>query len=136
MTDEECDRECIGAETTECPDDLRAILEITGFQRDLLLAVAGASDTYPCGQTVRQVLEDAWEKEINESRVYQNLGELQQNDLVTSHPLDGRTKGYRVTDRGRALIRAYCSWALACLAEISDEETDENEHSDETATGS
>lgn len=124
MTDEEADKARTGLEATERPDDLRAILDVTGFQRDLLLTVACAGKTYPCGQTVHTSIETVWGKEVNQSRVYQNLNELEANGLLTSHPLDGRTKGYRVTERGRALVCAYCSWAMACLTEGSDDDTE------------
>lgn len=124
MNDETGDKARIGVQPTERPDDLRAILDVTGFQRDLLLTVACAGNSYPCGQTVHTALETVWGKEVNESRVYQNLSELKGNDLITSYPIDGRTKGYRVTDRGRSLICAYCSWAMACLSEGTEEESD------------
>lgn len=126
MNDETGDKARIGAQPSEHSDDLRAILDVTGFQRDLLLTVACAGNSYPCGQTVHTALETVWGKEVNESRVYQNLSELKGNDLITTHPIDGRTKGYRVTDRGQALICAYCSWARACLTESIDGDTDAN----------
>lgn len=130
MTDKEGDEGRIDAELIDDPDSLRAVLDITGFQRDLLLSVAGASKSHPSGQTVRCFLEGAWGKEVNESRLYQNLEKLRQDDLVTSYPLDGRTKGYCITDRGRSLMRAYCTWAAGCLAEDEDRDSDEDRFDD------
>lgn len=99
----------------DAADELRTVLELTGFQRDLLLVIAGIGRPRPSGRTVRQALEFLWETDVNESRVYQNLTELRDRDLVASRPIDGRTKGYSVTTRGRSLLETYYAWSEACL---------------------
>lgn len=102
-------------------DDLGSALELTGFQRDLVVVIAGIGQTRPSGRTIRRALERLWETEVNESRVYQNLTELRDRGLVASRPLDGRTNGYAVTADGRALLGTYFEWATTCLGD--DDET-------------
>lgn len=101
----------------EAASDLGCALDLSGFQRDLVVVIAGIGQTRPSGRTIRRALETLWETEVNESRVYQNLTELRERDLVASRPIDGRTNGYRVTDRGRRLLGTYCEWAAACLGD-------------------
>lgn len=121
MTGERCDEGRIAIRPPDCPELIRAALDVTGFQRDLLAVVASTCEPHPSGQTVRRAFEDVWDTDVNESRVYQNLEKLKQADLVATYPIDGRTKGYRVTENGRDLMSAYCSWVAACLAEDSEE---------------
>lgn len=104
----------------DAASDLGCALDLTGFQRDLVVVIAGIGQTRPSGRTIRRALETLWETEVNESRVYQNLTELRERELVASRPIDGRTKGYSVTTRGRSLLETYCAWSEQCLGAESD----------------
>ena len=121
MTGERCDDGRIAIQPPDCPEPLREALDVTGFQRDLLAVVASTCESYPSGQTVRRRFEAVWDADVNESRVYQNLEKLQEAGFVATYPIDGRTKGYHVTESGRTIMYAYCSWVAACLAEDSEE---------------
>jgi len=70
--------------------------ELTGFQRDLLKAIrrCAQEDTIPTGQTVKDHLERQYPGEINNGRLYQNLGYLVECDLVEKGFVDGRTNTY------------------------------------------
>jgi len=82
--------------------------DLTGFQRDLLYAIAGQSD--PHGLALKDELEDYYEKEIHHGRLYPNLDTLVEKGLVEKGELDRRTNSYTVTRRGRREIEARREW--------------------------
>jgi len=77
--------------------------DLTGFQRDLLQAIADLerNNTDPIsGSALRSALEDRYAADIVTARVYQNLDDLVEAELVTKTRVDGRTKEYRLADGG------------------------------------
>lgn len=70
--------------------------DLTGFQRDLLKAIrrCDQEDRIPTGQTIKEHLERHYTEEINNGRLYQNLGHLVECDLVEKGFVDGRTNTY------------------------------------------
>lgn len=103
--------------TTESSTDHApsALADLTGFQRDLLFVVASLEGTVPTGVTVQEELSEQREDRVNHGRLYGNLRDLVDADLVEKRPVDGRTNTYRVTDRAREALRAHCSWEADCL---------------------
>lgn len=93
---------------------------MTGFKRDLLLTVARLSGTNPYGKVIKQELEDHYGEPINHGRLYQNLEELVEADLVTKLPLDGRTNAYRLTDGAESQLRAHRRWEDECLLAVTE----------------
>ncbi|MFC6977056.1 PadR family transcriptional regulator [Halomicroarcula sp. GCM10025709] len=79
--------------------------ELTGFQRDLLTAIAGVADE-PYGLALKDYLDEHYPKPINHSRLYQNLDELVEAGLVSRESLDERTNAYRLTDAGESCLQA------------------------------
>lgn len=99
--------------STDTPDtddwnDLKA------FARDLLVAIAelDSRDSATYGLALKQHLEaehgydaDADDEEgVYQHRLYSTLTDLEERGIVTKNPVDGRTKKYGLTDRGRALL--------------------------------
>ncbi|MFC7076125.1 helix-turn-helix transcriptional regulator [Haloarcula halophila] len=80
--------------------------ELTGFQRDCLTAIAGVEDeSEPYGLALKAYLDERYPKPINHSRLYQNLDDLVEADLITRESLDERTNAYRLTDDGTQLLQ-------------------------------
>ena len=79
--------------------------DLLGFQRDLLLVAAEVEgEELPKGLTLMRRLEDRYSDAINHGRLYTNLSDLEDEGLIATEEIDGRTNAYRVTDRGRELL--------------------------------
>lgn len=97
--------------------------DLTGFQRDLLVVIAGLED--PNGLDVKADLEDYYESTINHGRLYPNLDTLVDRGLVEKGTLDERTNVYRLTDAGHAALEARREWedehCGSLVADLGDE---------------
>jgi len=82
--------------------------DLTGFQRDLLYAIAGKEE--PHGLAIKEELEDYYEKEIHHGRLYPNLDTLVDKGLVEKGQHDRRTNFYNLTRRGQREIEARRQW--------------------------
>lgn len=84
------------------------MFDLTGFQRDLLYAIAGHDE--PHGLAIKEELEDYYEKEIHHGRLYPNLDTIVDKGLVEKGERDRRTNFYTLTRRGRREIEARRDW--------------------------
>jgi PadR family transcriptional regulator PadR len=82
--------------------------DLTGFQRDLLYAIAGQDE--PKGLAIKDELDTYYESEIFHGRLYPNLDELVAKGLVEKSERDQRTNSYKITQRGRREIDARREW--------------------------
>ena len=82
--------------------------DLTGFQRDLLIVVAGLSD--PHGLRIKEELEGYYETEVHHGRLYPNLDTLVEKGLVEKGQKDRRTNVYSITQRGRRELEARKDW--------------------------
>lgn len=96
-------------------DTLVPVLDLTGFQRDLIFTLARLSGTRPKGVTVRRTLDDVRDTSVSDARLYQNLRELHDAGLVAKRPIDGRTNAYRLPTTTARGMRAYVDWTESCL---------------------
>jgi hypothetical protein len=96
-------------------DRLRRVLELTGFQRDLVFVLARLSGTRPNGVTVREALDRVADRSVTDARLYQNLRELHDTGLVAKRPIDGRTNAYRLQDEATWAMQEYVDWTRSCL---------------------
>lgn len=78
--------------------------ELTGFQRDVLQAIA-AVDNEPYGLALKAYLDERYAVPITHSRLYQNLDGLTEQGLVNRDALADRTNAYTLTDAGRRLLQ-------------------------------
>ncbi|MFC6823662.1 helix-turn-helix transcriptional regulator [Halopelagius fulvigenes] len=78
--------------------------DLTGFQRDLLLVVAGLGE--PHGLSIKEEMEDYYEKEVHHGRLYPNLDTLVEKGLIEKGERDKRTNYYTLTGRGNREITA------------------------------
>lgn len=88
---------------------------LTGFQRDLLFVTFRLRESDPHGQRIKSEVDEHYGTEINEGRLYQNLESLVEDGYLRKRPLDGRTNGYRLTDRARTRLEASHVWEAECL---------------------
>ena len=82
--------------------------DLTGFQRDLLVVIAGLDE--PHGLAIKDELEDYYEGEIHHGRLYPNLDTLVEKGLVEKGQVDRRTNSYALTRRGRRELQARREW--------------------------
>ena len=95
--------------------------DLTGFQRDLLYVVAGRDEPY--GLAIKEELEDYYEKEIHQGRLYPNLDTLVDKGLVEKGQRDRRTNYYSLTRRGHREIEARQDWEAQSTGEEAEELT-------------
>lgn len=98
----------------------QGMIELTGFQRDLLYALAGLDE--PNGIDVQDALEDYYGSEVISARVYQNLDRLSDMGFVEKGERDSRTNYYQITDAGRRAIESRRSWEDQYLEPMLHEE--------------
>lgn len=84
------------------------VYELTGFQRDLLYAIAGFDR--PSGQQVKSELQGYTGREITHGQLYPNLDTLVESDLVTKGQIDRRTNFYAISADGRESIMRRRDW--------------------------
>ncbi|ELY82792.1 PadR family transcriptional regulator [Natrinema pallidum] len=109
----------------DTPDGRRAWVELSGFQRDCLEAVARrARDGYPCyASGIARTLERRYPT-VSRARVKPGLRILADRGYITSRDgLTGHVPAYRLTDTGRALLIQRAE-RLATLCELGREPTD------------
>ena len=82
--------------------------DLTGFQRDLLVVIAGLDE--PNGLGVKDELETYYESDVNHGRLYPNLDTLVDKGLVEKGTADERTNEYVVTGRGHRELEARREW--------------------------
>ncbi len=106
MTVHDADEGTRGRPTRACTDGGTNWTDLTGFQRDLLQAIRHCTreGTTPTGQEIKDHLETNYAEEINNGRLYQNLNELVERDLLEKGFVDGRTNTYRLSDRAMVLL--------------------------------
>lgn len=83
-------------------------IDYTMFQASLLRAIERLND--PSGLDIKNHLDGVYPNQINNGRLYQNLNQLVNRDLVMKGDVDDRTNWYRLTDRGRREYGALVDW--------------------------
>lgn len=87
--------------------------DLTGFQRDLLYAIAGLET--PSGLDVKADLDDYYGTDVHHGRLYPNLDELVERGLVDKGRIDDRTNAYSLSDRGEQAVRERRGWERALV---------------------
>lgn len=82
--------------------------DLTAFQCDVLYVIAGLDEPY--GLAIKDELEEYYETEVHEGRVYPNLDTLVEKVLVKKGQYDNRTNSYTLTQRGHRQIEAQREW--------------------------
>jgi len=82
--------------------------DLTGFKRDLLYVIAGLEE--PHGLAIKSELEEYYESEVHPGRLYPNLDDLVEADLVEKGSHDRRTNAYELTEEGYETLSQRRSW--------------------------
>lgn len=93
--------------------------ELTGFQRDLLIVVAGLDD--PDGLAVKSKVEDYYEQQLHQGRLYTNLDVLADRGFVEKSVKDSRTNAYGLTPDGGSTVSTHRRWATEQLEHLQED---------------
>ena len=91
--------------------------DLTAFQQNIL-AILSEEALY--GLAIKRELEDYYGTEVNHGRLYPNLDDLVELDLVEKSELDKRTNQYALTEAGREAVLDNLEWVLSRY--VTDEE--------------
>ena len=97
---------------TTVPDTPGIARELTAFQQNILTILA---EEARYGLAVKRELESYYESEVNHGRLYPNLDDLVEMDLVDKSELDKRTNQYALTDEGYEALLDQLGWTFARL---------------------
>jgi len=89
--------------------------ELTGFQRDLLYCVAALNE--PSGLEIGSELAEYSSTEVNHGRLYPNLNDLIEEELLSKDKKDGRTNLYTLTPPGIEFLEERHQWEADKLRE-------------------
>lgn len=87
---------------------MRTIHELRGFQRDLLFVISGLAD--PNGQEIMAEMERSIGDEVQHGRLYSNLNDLVELQLVEKSAKNGRTNRYTLTAAGWEVLESRHEW--------------------------
>jgi DNA-binding PadR family transcriptional regulator len=91
--------------------------DLSSFQRDLLVVVAGLDA--PIGKDIRQELQEYYPEEVTAGRVYPQLTEMVDKQLVSKDDT-GKANIYRITRRGIRELEDRREWVDSYLAPFED----------------
>ncbi|MFC6724646.1 PadR family transcriptional regulator [Halobium palmae] len=101
--------------------------DLTAFQQNILVILA---EEPMYGLAIKRSLEEYYGTEVNHGRLYPNLDDLVEMDLVEKSELDKRTNQYELTDEGVSAVLDRLDWMLSKYV-TNDERADEvREHVD------
>ena len=83
---------------------------LTAFQQNILVIL---SEEPMYGLAIKRQLESYYGTEVNHGRLYPNLDDLVEMDLVEKSELDKRTNQYELTDEGHEAVLDRLEWVLS-----------------------
>jgi DNA-binding PadR family transcriptional regulator len=84
--------------------------DLTAFQQNILVILA---EEPMYGLAIKRSLEDYYGTEVNHGRLYPNLDDLVEMDLVEKSELDKRTNQYELTEKGVDAVLDRLNWMLS-----------------------
>ncbi len=81
--------------------------ELTAFQQNILVILA---EEARYGLAIKRELEEYYDSEVNHGRLYPNLDDLVEMELVEKSELDKRTNQYALTEKGKDAVLSQLSW--------------------------
>jgi DNA-binding PadR family transcriptional regulator len=98
------------SEAQSVSDELELARDLTAFQQNILVIL---SEEPRYGLAIKRELEDYYGTEVNHGRLYPNLDDLVEMDLVEKSELDKRTNQYELTETGYEAILGQFEWKLS-----------------------
>ena len=89
---------------------LREFADLHAFKRDLLWTLYHEANREAYGLRIKRQLEALYGEEVNHGRLYPNLDDLVEADLIAKSELDKRTNNYALTDRATTLLAERQAW--------------------------
>ncbi|MCD2200166.1 PadR family transcriptional regulator [Halobacterium sp. KA-4] len=89
--------------------------ELSAFKRDLLVVIGGMDSAR--GTEIMGELEQYYDDSINHGRLYPNLDELVEQGFVDKFSIDGRSNGYRLTEKAQFQLILRRRWQETLLSE-------------------
>ena len=86
------------------------VRDLTAFQKNILTVLA---EEPRYGLAIKRELEEYYGQEVNHGRLYPNLDDLVNKNLVEKSELDKRTNQYALTDAGFDAVVDDLEWALS-----------------------
>jgi DNA-binding PadR family transcriptional regulator len=86
------------------------ISDLTAFQHNILVIL---SEEPMYGLAIKRQLEEYYGTEVNHGRLYPNLDDLVEMDLVEKSELDKRTNQYELTAAGDDAVLTRLNWVLS-----------------------
>jgi len=86
------------------------VRDLTAFQHNILVIL---SEEAMYGLAIKRQLESYYDTEVNHGRLYPNLDDLVEMDLVEKSELDKRTNQYALTEDGRDAVLNRLNWELS-----------------------
>ena len=84
--------------------------DLTAFQQNILVILA---EEPMYGLAIKRQLESYYGTEVNHGRLYPNLDDLVEMNLVEKSELDKRTNQYELTDAGLDVVLARFEWMFS-----------------------
>ena len=84
--------------------------ELTAFQQNILVILA---EEPRYGLAIKRELESYYSDEVNHGRLYPNLDDLVEMELVEKSELDKRTNQYSLTDDGKEAVLDQLGWEFS-----------------------
>ena len=98
------------SEAQAVPDTPGIARELTAFQQNILTILA---EEPRYGLAIKRELETYYDSEVNHGRLYPNLDELVEMDLVEKSELDKRTNQYSLTEDGKEAVLDQLGWEFS-----------------------
>jgi DNA-binding PadR family transcriptional regulator len=93
------------------------VRDLTAFQHNILVIL---SEEPMYGLAIKRQLEEYYGTEVNHGRLYPNLDDLVEMDLVDKSELDKRTNQYELTEKGSEAVLGRLEWVLSKFATDDD----------------
>jgi DNA-binding PadR family transcriptional regulator len=104
------------SEARTVSDGSGIVRDLTAFQQNILVIL---SDEAMYGLAIKRELEEYYGTEVNHGRLYPNLDDLVDMDLVEKGELDKRTNEYALTELGYEALLDRLDWMFSKL--VTDE---------------
>ncbi|WP_336346010.1 PadR family transcriptional regulator [Halalkalicoccus ordinarius] len=99
----------------------RTANDLTAFQQHILTVLA---EEPRYGLAIKRELQDYYGNEVNHGRLYPNLDDLVEHDLIAKSERDKRTNEYELTDEGYDLLLGELNWEFSKIVTSDKRATD------------
>lgn len=101
-------------------EDSVSAVDLSAFQKEALLVIACLedSDEDSYGLAIKRNIEERIRQEVNHGRLYPNLDELVELEIIKKAELDKRTNEYTLTNNGKELLQDYNDYVEDVVSDL------------------